>query len=114
MNNMANIWMIRAGPGGFLYDDFKENNVVAIGWNMGDLSNKSLEDIKELAKNKYPTYNKRALSKVYGQVNTFCNLIQIDDYVLSYNYHTRKYLVGKITSNYYYYSDKITKTDSII
>ena len=111
MNNMANMWMIRAGPGGFLYDDFKENNVVAIGWNMGNLSNKSLEDIKELAKNKYTTYNKRALSKVYGQVNTFCNLIQIDDYVLSYNYHTRKYLVGKITSNYYY-SDKITKTDS--
>ena len=105
------MWMVRAGNGGFLYRDFKEKNVVAIGWNMGDLSNKSLEDIKELAKNKYTTYSKMALSKVYGQVNTFCNLIKKGDYVLSYDYHDRKYLVGEIISDYYY-SDKITKTDS--
>ena len=38
--------MVRAGPGGFLYNEFKEKNVVAIGWDIGDLRNKSFIEIK--------------------------------------------------------------------
>ena len=40
---MTNMWMVRAGPGYFLIDDFIKNDVAAIGWNLGDLTDKSHE-----------------------------------------------------------------------
>lgn len=45
---MTNMWMVRAGSNSFLIDDFKQNNLVAIGWNLGDLTNKSGDEIYEL------------------------------------------------------------------
>lgn len=42
------MWMVRAGSNSFLIDDFKQNNLVAIGWNLGDLTNKSGDEIYEL------------------------------------------------------------------
>ena len=37
-----NMWMVRAGEGAFLIDDFKRKNYVAIGWNeLDDLWNKT-------------------------------------------------------------------------
>src|SRR5690554_7943543 len=46
---MKNGWMIRAGNGGRYFDDFKDNDCVAIGWNsLGDLRDyKSPEALKE-------------------------------------------------------------------
>ena len=54
---MVNMWMVRAGQGSFLIDDFIKNNLVAIGWNLGDLSDKSDDEIKELYKNKYKHFH---------------------------------------------------------
>jgi restriction system protein len=35
---MASMWMVRAGEGGYLADEFVERKLVAIGWNdVGDL-----------------------------------------------------------------------------
>lgn len=42
------MWMVRAGENAFLIDDFKDLNIVAIGWNVGDLSGKSPDEIKLL------------------------------------------------------------------
>ena len=90
----VNMWMVRAGEGSFLIDEFIKNNVVAIGWNMGDLTEKSDEEIKELFKNKY--HNLRSLNEVLK----FKNDINIGDYVLSANGETKTYFIGKITSDY--------------
>ena len=46
------MWMVRAGPGAFLKEDFKKYNLVAIGWNLGDLTNKSFEEVRKLYYNK--------------------------------------------------------------
>lgn len=47
-----NMWMVRAGEGAFLIDDFRSKNIVSIGWNkIGDVSAVKRKDkIKDLIK----------------------------------------------------------------
>ena len=104
MNNMANMWMVRAGPDSFLIKEFLDLNLVAIGWNLGDLTNKSSEEITELFKNKYS--NTRSVN----QVIRFVHELNVGDYVITSDNENNIHL-GKIASDYYY-SDKIKKTDS--
>jgi restriction system protein len=33
MENNYRIWMVRAGSGGYLIEEFLQNNIIAIGWN---------------------------------------------------------------------------------
>ena len=102
------MWMVRAGENAFLIDDFKELNIVAIGWELNDLSGKSPNQIKQLMAKKYPEATKTSLGLNSGQVIRFVCDFEIGDYVLSYNYNSRKYLIGKIISDYYF-SDKLAK-----
>lgn len=97
------MWMIRAGRGGFLFDEFKANSMAAIGWNKtGDLSNvTSSEDIRALLSKVYD-YSKPKLHNAAGQISRFRNDIKIDDYVITYNSSERMYLVGKFVSDYKY------------
>ena len=99
------MWMVRAGEGSFLIDEFIENNIVAIGWDLGDLSNKSDDEIEELFKKKYK--NRRSLN----QVLRFKNNINIGDYVLSAKKGTGTYFMGRIISDYKR-SHIITQKDS--
>ena len=48
--------MVRAGEDGYLFDDFRKDSVVAIGWNeIGDLTRvDSQEEIRELYLAKHP------------------------------------------------------------
>ena len=101
---MANMWMVRAGENAFLIDDFKEDNIVAIGWEIGDLSGKNPSEIKEIMARKYPDATKTSLGLNSGQVIRFVCDFQIGDWVISFNPHTRRYLVGRIISDYYYSS----------
>lgn len=105
---MADMWMVRAGENAFLIDDFKELNIIAIGWEIGDLSGKSPDEIKELMANRYPDASKTSLGLNSAQVIKFACDFEIGDFVISYNPQTRNYLVGKIISDYYY-SDKLSK-----
>ena len=96
------MWMVRAGKDAFLINDFKEQNKVAIGWNLGDLTNKSSEDIKSLVNEIYKNNSKQQNSKIYSQEIRFRFDIKEGDYVLSYDPSTRNYLIGKISSDYYF------------
>lgn len=102
--NDKNMWMVRAGPDSFLIDDFIENNIVAIGWNLGDLTKKSKEKIYDLFQNKY------GHTRSANQVIKFIHDIKIDDYVLTYDNNSRTYFLGKITSDYYR-TEKISQVD---
>lgn len=99
---MKNMWMVRAGKNAFLIDTFKQKNIVCLGWCLGDLKDKSEEDIKRLMQENYPDESKNTLSIASSQVIKFRHKIEKGDYVLSYNPSSRKYLVGEITSDYYY------------
>ena len=87
--------MVRAGPGSFLINEFLQNNMVAIGWNLGDLSDKTDDEIAELYKNKYKN------QKSVYQILRFKNEINVGDYVLAANAKTKTYFIGKILSDYY-------------
>ena len=102
---MTNMWMVRAGEHTFLIDEFIKNNIVAIGWDLGDLSEKSDDEIKELFKKKYK--NLHSIQNVLR----FKNKIEVNDYVISLNWQIQTYFIGKIKSEYKR-SHIITQKDS--
>lgn len=105
---MVNMWMVRAGKYGSLFNDFKSLNMVTIGWELGDLSGKSPDEIRKLMKKLHKKESIQTVSFFSGQVIKFVYDFEIGDYVITYNPETRIYLIGKITSDYYY-SDKLAK-----
>ncbi len=110
---MKTMWMVRAGEGAFLIDDFKKKSYVSIGWNeLSDLSqidNKSR--IKERVEQYSDIYNyskKSQINSAAGQINRFVFDFRKGDYVLSYDPTKRVYLVGELKSDYEY-NDKLSK-----
>lgn len=100
------MWMVRAGEAGFLIDRFRKENKVAIGWEIGDLSNvKSIEEIKKLVKDKYPDKNEGQVTMTASQIGKFRFELDKGDYVISYDSQLRSYLVGEIISDYLFDSN---------
>jgi restriction system protein len=103
--NMSNkAWMVRAGEGGYLFDDFKNGSYVAIGWNeIGEVNlNESIEDLKTRLRIVYPDTKEGNIRSSATQISKFIHTLKIDDYVVSYNRITRLYLIGKLISDYKY------------
>jgi restriction system protein len=50
------MWMVHAGEGGYLFDDFQKNQYVAIGWNeIGDIKDvKTIEQVRDRYNRDYP------------------------------------------------------------
>lgn len=96
------MWMVRAGEGAYLIDDFKEKNVVAVGWGeLKDLSQvKTPDELKILVKEKYPDYKPGQLTMSAAQISKFRFDLKVGDNVLSYDPNRRVYLVGEIISEY--------------
>ncbi len=94
--------MVRAGKGAFLIDEFRSRNIVALGWCLGDLTDKSEDDIRLLMEEQNPNESKYTLGIWSSQVIKFRYAIKQGDYVLSYNPSIRKYLLGEIVSDYYF------------
>src|SRR5262249_18486258 len=96
--------MIRAGEGGYLIDEFFKKNLVAIGWHeMGDLTTvKSQEALKKLYRQTYPQAKPGKIAAAAAVIQKFCNVAQKTDPVITYDRNTREYLIGEITSDYYY------------
>lgn len=97
-----NVWMIRAGQGGYLAGDFASKSIVAIGWKqLGDLSNVTSKDaIKELCRQVYPKDKLGKIITSVSVVHRFRNVIQENDGVVTYDPATREYLVGEIAGDY--------------
>lgn len=105
-DNMARIYMVRS-LGGDLIPLFLKNKVVALGWDaLGNLTGKNRNQIKELVIKTYP--NEKAVYQWSGIVDTFVNIIQKGDYVVTYDKYKRLYYVGEVLGDYFY-DDKIDK-----
>lgn len=105
--------MVRAGENGIYIDDFKKYGIVAIGFiGLGDLTNLNPAQIRQAVCDTYPNYNNMQIGIQSGQVNKFVNEFQIDDYVVSYNPKKDLYLVGRITSGYYYSNELLNKNNN--
>jgi len=101
---VKNMWMVRAGTGAFLIDDFKSKNYVSIGWNkIGDISDVRRKDkIKRLVEEAEYYKKKPQIAVAAGQIGRFLLDFKKGDYVVTYDPTDRVYLVGEIQSDYEY------------
>ena len=101
------MWMVRAGEGGRLIDDFRDKSLVAIGWNdLGDLTPLTDKDkITELYIQKYPNDSKMKAASQIGQIHRFRNEIKVNAGIVSYDPIKRTYLIGTVRSDYKYSPD---------
>lgn len=102
---MVKMWMVRAGEGAFLIDRFKNENLIVVGTEIGDLTNvKSPEEIKVKIQNKFPEKKPGQIAIWASQISKFRFDFKKNDYVISYDPQNRFYLVGEITSDYIFNS----------
>lgn len=101
---MTSVWVVRAGERANLIDRFRDENMVAVGWiKAGDASRwKDQGEFYRHLLTAYPEWKPRRVSISAGQVFRFAHEIQQDDYVLTYEPGSRKYLVGTVTGPYEY------------
>lgn len=100
---MQDMWMVRSGENGFLFDKFKKENLIAIGWEINDLSKiKDSKEIKKIIEKTYPSQTKSQLITSSNQVSKFLFDVKKGDIVISYNPVDRKYLIGELISDYIY------------
>ena len=95
-------WMVRAGRGGYLIDEFLSKGLISIGWNkIGALTKKTTyEELKDKLAETYPDDAKGRINQSAGQIWRFFNEFSIDDNVITYDPETRSYYIGQIKSEY--------------
>ncbi|TQV87599.1 restriction endonuclease [Aliikangiella coralliicola] len=98
---MRNGWMVRAGRGGRLFQQFSDGGFVAVGWNLlAPLD--QYQDKAEIKAAYVRNYGNDKPSKTGNSVaiiDKFVN-IKTGDYVVTYEPKTRNYLVGEDLGQY--------------
>lgn len=97
------IWVVRAGRGGKHGDEFKRRGVVAVGFDLPDLSGlASREDFMRLVEETHPTFKSGRQVNVAGQTYRFVHEVQQGDLVLTPISDTREILLGRVRGGYRY------------
>jgi len=97
-----NMWMVRAGRAGRLFDDFIEKNHVSIGLGeaIGKIrSNVTRADVVELYRGVYPSWSDGKVVNAAGQLYRFHAEIKKGDTVATYDPSIRRYVLGKVTGD---------------
>jgi restriction system protein len=107
MSNVQTTWMVRAGEGAFLAEEFLDSGKVSIGWKLlGDLSNvKDINDLRERYKKAYPTHKSGKVNLTAGQIYRFKAEFKIGNQVVTYNAQERQYSIGVIESDYEFHPE---------
>lgn len=95
-----NGWMIRAGEGAYLIDDFLKGTV-SVGWHeAGEVRDSNQRDLWLRLGKVYPgsKANQNAASVLWR----FAKVVKIGDGVVTYNPDSREYHLGEVTSEYRY------------
>lgn len=102
-----NTWMVRAGEGGWRFEDFERDSIVSIGWlEMGDMSAlRTREDFIRHVERSYPGAKKAWIPGSAGQAFRFVREIKVGDGVVTYSPNERAYLVGTVVGEYLYATD---------
>jgi restriction system protein len=91
---MENVWMVRAGEGGYLAEDFAKG-FVAVGWaKLGDMTNNSAQEVirqKYLAA--YPEAKPGEIGNQVAMFYKFRTVMQKNENVITYDPQAREYLV---------------------
>jgi len=96
------MWMVRADVGGRLFDEFKSQGIVAIGWqNLNDLSVfKSRDDFFTAVVKAKPDLRRTQAIVSASQAYRFVREMAVGDRMLTYDPSERVYAVGTIASEY--------------
>jgi restriction system protein len=95
--------MVRAGRGGELFQDFRDEKTVGLGWNeTGNLQALSREQVVEKVVESYPAYKRQKAIMSAGQLFRFASEMKVNDHVITYDSSRRVYLLGRIASSYEY------------
>jgi restriction system protein len=104
---MPEMWMVRAGGGAFLIEEFLKNGYVAIGWiEMDNLTKiKDKGGIEKLYDKSYPDDKPGHKRTSMSQISKFVFEMEIGDWMVTYNPELRKYHIGTIKSDYLFVQD---------
>ncbi|WP_246744783.1 restriction endonuclease [Methylocystis sp. Sn-Cys] len=108
---MVETWMVRAGEGGYLFDEFRQQSIVAIGW--GDVGPATQimdkSGLWEQVKKARPEMRDQAVSMSAGQIWRFAKEMKIGDRVVTYDPRARFYLCGTIAGECEFFPDAESK-----
>lgn len=97
-----NAWMVRAGEGGYLIDEFAKG-IVTVGWKeAGELHDKSQRDLRLRLAEIYPGAKAATIQNVASVLWRFAQAVKVGDTVVTYDPTRREYLIGEIASDYRY------------
>ncbi|MET1256515.1 restriction endonuclease [Aliikangiella maris] len=101
---MTKAWMVRAGRGGLFIDDFINNNLVAIGWNLlGELSQLQADaQLKAAYIQYYGNEKPNKTANALSMLRRFYHEIQPGDWLLTYSPKQRLYHIGEDLNQYEY------------
>jgi len=96
------MWMIRAGRGSENVEDFLGHGIVALGDKLLGVVPPTIKKdaLLELYAKQYPDEKEGSRASWAGQLLRFITEIKIGDDVATFNREQRKYLLGKVTSDY--------------
>ena len=99
---MANAWMVRAGQGGRYLENFRSQEMVAIGWSVvGDVRQYgNRKALIEALRSTIPDYSEGMAVVGGGQLFRFVNELKIGDKAVTYDSRARTYLCGVVTGEY--------------
>ena len=112
---MPSFWMVRAGEGGYLADEFKRSNVVAIGYagkrNFADAPTR--ESVRQEMEAVYPGAKPGFLVNATGAFYKFATAMRPGDLLISYDPARRKYLFGEIAGDYMFRPGQVPDHDHV-
>lgn len=95
-----NAWMVRAGEGGYLIDEFQKGSV-SVGWHeAGEILDKSQRDLRLRLASVYPQVKPGANQNTASVLWRFSKVMKPGDVVVTYDPTKRVYLLGEITDDY--------------
>ena len=100
--NSKRMWMVRAGEGGLMIDEFRTESWVGIGWTaLGDMNRlQSRADFTEAVAQSYPSMKLGQRASSAGQSFRFVREIALGDDVITYDRGERTYVVGEVAGEY--------------
>ena len=102
------LWICRTGKNSMYHDMFLQNQKIYLPWELFNINlsaYKTYSDIKVIVPEEIKTNNLNSVANTSNQLDYFCNVMKIDDYVLIPNVKSRFYTLCKITGDYKYSVD---------
>lgn len=104
---MSRFWMVRAGSGGRLVEDFEERGCVAANWGeVGEIGQATtVDDVKAQLRGALPMRHPAAISNIAAMIWKLAREMEPGDKVVTYDSAKRQYLLGEVTGGYRYSED---------